>query len=433
MRRPWANPPRRQRPRRRSASPRWLCRSGSSPPSSSSTSRASAAPPSRCCARPIAATTARGACWPWSSFSPRGQLLLDLRDYPFVHGTTRRSFRSEPARVPAPRPHPARAAILSVSGHGGPRRGPGRRCVRRETGDGRLAGSFALLLLAPWFVQTWAALGRVDMLACLLSLAGLHLFHRVGPDGRGRFAAYACFSLAFFTKQNALLAPAALVLGLRPRPARPVPKPRASWSRSPCPCSSCSGSFARRPAARPTSTSFPTRPPLTTSGTGCGAPIGTSSPSSAPSRPDPACALALDGRRHGSHRELPRLLALEPRRSRHHRKAGAAQNYFIEPYVATLALAALLVGSGPSGERPGGPGLARVPPGGGGRRDRRGHGAWAGPPAPPRAAGARGALRRGAGHERSHPLRGPERARLEPQAGPGRTLRRPSHLARRAS
>jgi hypothetical protein len=86
--------------------------------------------------------------------------------------------------------------------------------VRRETGHGPLASFFALLLLAPWFVQTWAALGRVDMLACLLSLAGLYLFHRFGPGHRGRFAAYACFWLAFFTKQNALLAPLALVLGL---------------------------------------------------------------------------------------------------------------------------------------------------------------------------------------------------------------------------
>ena len=144
----------------------------------------------------------------------RGSYFSTFEDYPFVHGNYPPVFPL--LNLPAylllgptlfvPRLLSVLATIGLVAVMAA--------LVRRETGDGRLAGAFALLLLAPWFVQTWAALGRVDMLACLLSLAGLHLFHRFGPESRGRFAAYACFFLAFFTKQNALLAPAALVLGL---------------------------------------------------------------------------------------------------------------------------------------------------------------------------------------------------------------------------
>ena len=144
----------------------------------------------------------------------KGSYFSTFEDYPFVHGNYPPVFPL--LNLPAylllgptlfvPRLLSVLATIGLVAVMAA--------LVRRETGDGRLAGSFALLLLAPWFVQTWAALGRVDMLACLSSLAGLHLFHRFGPENRGRFAAYACFCLAFFTKQNALLAPAALVLGL---------------------------------------------------------------------------------------------------------------------------------------------------------------------------------------------------------------------------
>jgi 4-amino-4-deoxy-L-arabinose transferase-like glycosyltransferase len=87
--------------------------------------------------------------------------------------------------------------------------------LRRRTGQAAYALLFALVLACPWYVRTWAALARVDMLACFLSLAGLAVFDSHGErPGRGRYLAFSLFWLAFFTKQNALLAPAAALLSL---------------------------------------------------------------------------------------------------------------------------------------------------------------------------------------------------------------------------
>jgi hypothetical protein len=83
------------------------------------------------------------------------------------------------------------------------------------TGDRALSLALGLLFLAPWFVQTWGALGRVDMPALLLSVAGLLVFVRTGESGGPRrYLAFPLFWLAFFTRQNALLAPAAVLLHL---------------------------------------------------------------------------------------------------------------------------------------------------------------------------------------------------------------------------
>jgi len=143
----------------------------------------------------------------------RGTYFTSLRDYPFVHGNYPPVFPllnlpgylwlGPTLWMPRLLSVLATAALVVVLA----------LLVRRETGSAALGTSFGLLLLGPWFVQTWAALGRVDMVACLFSLAGLWLFARDG-QGRLRWLAYACFWLAFFTKQNALLAPAAVVLGL---------------------------------------------------------------------------------------------------------------------------------------------------------------------------------------------------------------------------
>lgn len=93
--------------------------------------------------------------------------------------------------------------------------------LTRRTGDRWLAGAFAVLFLAPWFVQSWAPLARVDMTACLLSLAGLYLFEtRGGHAGAARHLPWLVFVLAFLTKQSALLAPAAVLLSLLLDPAR---------------------------------------------------------------------------------------------------------------------------------------------------------------------------------------------------------------------
>jgi len=83
----------------------------------------------------------------------------------------------------------------------------------RLLGDRLTAAFLSLCFLTPWFVQTWAALGRVDMLACLLSLLGLLFWERDREQaGWRRYRAFPLFWLAFFTKQNALLAPAAVLL-----------------------------------------------------------------------------------------------------------------------------------------------------------------------------------------------------------------------------
>jgi hypothetical protein len=66
------------------------------------------------------------------------------------------------------------------------------------------------LALAPWYVQTWAPLARVDMLALALSMAGLLAFVR---EARLRIV-FPLFWLASFAKQSALLAPAAVLLAL---------------------------------------------------------------------------------------------------------------------------------------------------------------------------------------------------------------------------
>jgi len=99
--------------------------------------------------------------------------------------------------------------------------------VVRQRGHDRWLGlCAALLLVAPWFVVTWAPLGRVDMLACLFSAAGLWLV--AGErEPRGRvWVAGACFVLGVFTKQTALLAPAAALLSLLADPAsrRRIPR-----------------------------------------------------------------------------------------------------------------------------------------------------------------------------------------------------------------
>jgi 4-amino-4-deoxy-L-arabinose transferase-like glycosyltransferase len=87
--------------------------------------------------------------------------------------------------------------------------------VRRRTGHAWLASAFGLLLFAPWFVQTWAATARVDMLAQMLSIAGLYSFDRLWParDLR-RYLPFLVFGLAFYTRQTTLVAPAAVLASL---------------------------------------------------------------------------------------------------------------------------------------------------------------------------------------------------------------------------
>lgn len=93
--------------------------------------------------------------------------------------------------------------------------------LRRRTGDAWMAASFALLVFAPWFVQTWAATGRIDMPAQMLSMAGLYAFDRGGARGGVRRGVpFLLFALAFYTRQTTLVAPAAVLASLLLQPGR---------------------------------------------------------------------------------------------------------------------------------------------------------------------------------------------------------------------
>jgi hypothetical protein len=275
----------------------------------------------------------------------RGNYFTSLRDYPYVHGNYPPVFPllNLPAYlwlgptllVPRLLSVLATLGLVLVMA----------RLVQRETGSVALGGSFGLLVLAPWFVQTWAALGRVDMVACLLSLAGLHLFLRSGPEGRGRWLGYLCLWLAFFTKQNALLAPAAVVLGLAFDPATRSRSPRV-LAEVALPLLALFGALSLYTGGE----AFNHLIPYTAAahyewermGRACrdfltliGPLVALIVPSAVALGP---AAIRGSTATYGIYwlLNLAALVTIS--------KAGAAQNYFIEPYVATLALAALLVG-----------------------------------------------------------------------------------------
>lgn len=93
----------------------------------------------------------------------------------------------------------------------------------RGEGHRRLdAGLWATAFVLPWFVQTWAPRGRVDLPALAFTVAGLAL-HRAGLRTGGRWRpilAWPLFALAFFTRHSAVWAPAAVLLDGVLDPAR---------------------------------------------------------------------------------------------------------------------------------------------------------------------------------------------------------------------
>jgi hypothetical protein len=152
----------------------------------------------------------------------KGNYFTSYTDYPFVHGNYPPVFLalSLPSwwllgpNLLAPRLVSVAATLallLTIF------------ALLRRLGAGKTTALAAVLLVpVPWFVQTWAPLARVDMLACLLSVLGLLVQEKV-DERRGllRYAALPLFWLAFFTKQSALLAPAAVFLhGLLIAPRR---------------------------------------------------------------------------------------------------------------------------------------------------------------------------------------------------------------------
>ena len=100
--------------------------------------------------------------------------------------------------------------------------------LRRRTGNPWMAASFALLFFAPWFVQTWAATARIDMPAQMFSMAGLYAFDRLGARGGfRRTLPFLLFGLGFYTRQTTLVAPAAVLGSLLLEPPRRRDFPRA--------------------------------------------------------------------------------------------------------------------------------------------------------------------------------------------------------------
>jgi hypothetical protein len=100
--------------------------------------------------------------------------------------------------------------------------------LRRRTGEPWMAGGFALLVFAPWFVQTWAATARIDLLAQMLTMAGLLAFDRARDrPGFSRDVPFLLFAVGFYTRQTTLVAPAAAMASLLLDPARRRELPRA--------------------------------------------------------------------------------------------------------------------------------------------------------------------------------------------------------------
>jgi hypothetical protein len=175
-------------------------------------------------------TFARQATWvlssPWSRdygegctlamarlLAERGNYFPDLADYPFLVANYPPVFLSLVAagqRVLGPSLFFPRLlaflatlgllAVLFVA-------------LRRLLGAAAPALAFTLLFVMPWFVTTWAALARVDTTALLLSLAGITVVLGRGTGARA-WPALVLFWLAFFTKQNAIVAPAAVLVHL---------------------------------------------------------------------------------------------------------------------------------------------------------------------------------------------------------------------------
>lgn len=160
----------------------------------------------------------------------RGSYFPHMRDYPFVHGNYPPVFIAlnwpfyvlfGPSLL-APRllSLAATCGLLAVL----------FLLLLRLCRDRAASAFLACALLAPWFVETWAALGRVDMLACFFSVVGLLVWERDPEPAASRRRAYPLFWLAFFTKQNALLAPAAVLAHLFLEDRRAFRRPLLSFA-----------------------------------------------------------------------------------------------------------------------------------------------------------------------------------------------------------
>src|SRR5260221_13486280 len=142
----------------------------------------------------------------------RGTYFMDLHGYPYVHVSYPPVFRvlvwplyrwlGPTLWVPRLVSVLATVGVLAAVYE-----------IARRLGNSRAwAAALAGLAPCPWFVQTWAPLARVDMLAIFFSAAGLLAFTRRARLG----TVFALLLLAFFTKQNALLPPPRFLVCLAP-------------------------------------------------------------------------------------------------------------------------------------------------------------------------------------------------------------------------
>lgn len=210
--------------------------------------------------------------------------------------------------------------------------------LRPLLGRRALAAASALLFVLPWFTTTWAALARVDTLAIALSLAALGVALRRGPTRRA-WPALVLAWLAFFTKQNALLAPAAVLLDLLLARDRRFPRALAAYV---LPLAALLGLLA----AATGGAALRHMVPYTAA---AGYETGRMAESylqlaviAAPLLATIAAGLALAPRAfaRGTGRVLLLYFALNLAALSAIAKAGAAQNYFLEPWAATILLGA---------------------------------------------------------------------------------------------
>jgi hypothetical protein len=210
--------------------------------------------------------------------------------------------------------------------------------VLRRLAPPPLAAAMALLFLLPWFSTTWAGLARVDTLAIALSLAALGVALRHGAE-RAAWPALVLAWLAFFTKQNALLAPAAVLGDLLLARDRRFPRALAAYAlplaalfallvaatggeawRHLVPYTAAAGYEPDRMAESYLQFALVAAPLLATI--------------AAAAAIAPSALLAA-----GEGRTLALYFALNLAALSTIAKAGAAQNYFLEPWAATILLA----------------------------------------------------------------------------------------------
>jgi hypothetical protein len=273
----------------------------------------------------------------------RGTYFLDLRDYPFVCGSYPPVFLllSWPLySLFGPQVFVVRlVSIVATLGL----LAALWALLFRLTGDRILSAALTLLFLAPWFVQTWAPLGRVDVLAIFFSVAGLLVFlGDEGTEGLRRYRAFPLFWLAFFTRQNALLAPAAVLVDLLLRNRRAGARAVAAFA---LPLLLLFGLLVAATSGRAFLHLFPYVASAGFEGRRMLESYGELALLSSPLLALVlAGALLLKGQR-GS--EPLRLFAIYWLLSVLSLvtigKVGAGQNYFIEPWLATVILAALVL------------------------------------------------------------------------------------------